>query len=220
MFIPEPTAPYLVFPLGLPQHACPISSPHPFMSRGQHSSSSSSDTGLPTGVVLRRLPARIGHAGMTIDLFSRDEAGVAPVQWNFVTSGPNTLRGVHVHPRHADYLSVLGGWMLVGLHDMRPGSTTYRLSTILRLRGDVPEAAFIPPGVAHGFYCAAAAEYAYALDSYWDPAGELGCIWNDPALGLDWPTSDPVLSPRDADAPSYAALTAALAEAMTDISRS
>lgn len=190
------------------------------MSRAQHPSSSPSDTGLPDGVVLRQLPTRIGHTGMTIDLFSRDQVGSAPVQWNFVASGRNTLRGVHVHPRHADYLSVLGGWMLLGLHDMRPGSTTYRMSTILRLCGDLPEAAFIPPGVAHGFYCAEAVEYAYALDSYWDQAGDLGCIWNDPALGIDWPASIPLLSPRDVDAPSYATLTAALAKAMPEISRS
>jgi dTDP-4-dehydrorhamnose 3,5-epimerase len=44
----------------------------------------------------------------------------------------------------------------------------------------------------------------YAVDHYWNLADELGCRWDDPELGLAWPTTDPLLSPRDAAAPSYA----------------
>ena len=64
------------------------------------------DPRLPAGVTLRRLALSVSGAGRAIDLFNRDKHTVEPVQWNFVTSRPNTLRGVHVHPRHTDYLTV------------------------------------------------------------------------------------------------------------------
>lgn len=171
---------------------------------------------LPEGVGLRILPVRRGRAGVVIDLLDRGRADdIAPVQWNFVSSLPDTLRGVHVHPRHSDYLCVLDGTMLLGLHDMRPDSATYRHSSFLTLRGDEPRAVTIPPGVAHGFYFPLVTEYAYAVDQYWDPADELGCRWNDPDLNLAWPAAAPLLSPRDREAMSYADLTLALAAQLT-----
>jgi dTDP-4-dehydrorhamnose 3,5-epimerase len=155
----------------------------------------------------------MGADGEITLLDRRIAPGVVPIQWNFVRTHANTLRGVHVHPRHADYLCVLEGEMLLGLHDMRPASPTYRASCFVTLKGAEPSAIEIAPGVAHGFYFADAAEFTYAVDSYWDPADELGCRWNDPALGLAWPTRQPLLSPRDVAAGGYAALTAELAKA-------
>lgn len=169
------------------------------------------DQHLFAGVTLRRLAGHSSDAGRAIDLFESDAHNVQPVQWNFVTSHPNTLRGVHVHPRHTDYLIAMRGDLLVGLHDMRPWSVTHGQSVFVTLRGEEPEAITIPPGVAHGFYAADAVDHIYAVDSYWDPADELGCRWNDPQLGLDWPANAPSLSPRDADAEPYAMLAQRLA---------
>lgn len=175
---------------------------------------------LPVGVVQYPLAVRRGKTGATIDLFDGSQGvGAAAVQWNFVGSLPNTLRGVHVHPHHADYLCVLVGTMLLALHDMRPESASYRRSLILTLRGEHPVAMAIPPGVAHGFYFPEMTEYAYALDHYWTMAEEMGCRWNDPELGLSWRATDPLLSPRDRDAPSYAALVGELATALKDLGR-
>lgn len=138
----------------------------------------------------------------------------APVQWNVVCTRANTLRGVHVHPAHSDYLFVVHGEMLLGLHDMRPRSPTYRRSVQLILSGKHPCSASIPPGVAHGFYFAADTSYMYALNHYWDMSQELGCRWNDPELGFTWPATAPILSARDATAGSYSDLTRAFAAAM------
>lgn len=150
-----------------------------------------------------------------VDLFGVDSPrSIPPIQWNFVTSRPDTLRGVHVHPHHTDYFCVLSGSVLLGLNDMRVDSATYRRSAFLTLLGEQPCAIVIPPGVAHGFYFAEAADFTYAVDYYWNPADELGCRWDDPDLDLVWPTTNPLLSPRDANAPSYAALAEALANAM------
>lgn len=169
---------------------------------------------LPSGVLVRPLPDVRDPAGRVTDLYREDwQLDVAPVQWNFVCTRANTLRGVHVHPTHSDYLCILGGEMFLALHDMRPRSPTYRLAAHLRLCGKIPCSATIPPGVAHGFYFAGDTRYVYAMNHYWNPEDEFGCRWNDPALGLSWPATDPLLSPRDAGAPSYAELASALATA-------
>lgn len=170
---------------------------------------------LPHGVVLRALEERTDAAGGAIALFRRDWAtGAAPVQWNFVHSAANSLRGVHVHARHWDYLSVLDGEMLLGLHDLRPSSPTYRVAVFHTLRGDRPCGISIPPGVAHGFYFAAAADYVYGISTYWSPTDEIGCIWSDAELNLDWPVRSPILSPRDSAAPRYADMVRDLAGTM------
>jgi len=174
-----------------------------------------STTRLPAGVSLRRLRDQRDGAERTTEVYRRDWGlDAVPVQWNLVSSNPNTLRGVHVHVTHWDYLSVVSGEMLLGLHDMRPDSPTYRMAVQPLLPGDAPVSIAIPPGVAHGFYFASATRYFYAVSRYWNPSDELGCRWDDPVLGLSWPSADPLLSPRDSDAPSYGELARALAAAL------
>ena len=166
---------------------------------------------LPIGVSLRRLASEHRSESETTELYRRDwQMDVVPVQWNLVSTRPNTLRGVHVHTKHWDYLHVISGEMLLGLHDMRPRSPTYMLSVLQRLAGDRPSSIAIPPGVAHGFYFATPTTYCYAVSHYWNPSDELGCRWNDPMLGLAWPATEVLLSPRDADAPGYEELARAL----------
>jgi dTDP-4-dehydrorhamnose 3,5-epimerase len=172
-------------------------------------------TRLPAGVAVRALPGSDDGAQRVTEVYRDDPQGdFAPAQWNFVRSAPETLRGVHVHLHHWDYLHVLSGAMLLGLHDLRPASPTYRMAAHCRLSGDRPAGIAIPPGVAHGFYFAASTTYFYALSSYWSTADEFGCRWNDPELGLSWPTGDPLLSPRDAAASSYQDLVNAVTPAL------
>jgi dTDP-4-dehydrorhamnose 3,5-epimerase len=177
-----------------------------------HSSTASPDPRLPHGVALRALPDLCDGMRHITEVYRGDwQLGAVPAQWNFVFSKPNSFRGVHAHVDHWDYLHVVSGEMLLGLHDLRPGSPTYRMAAQCRLAGDRPAGIAIPPGVAHGFYLAAATTYLYALSHCWTPAGDLGCRWDDPALGLSWPTTDPLLSQRDANAGSYAELARAMA---------
>jgi dTDP-4-dehydrorhamnose 3,5-epimerase len=128
------------------------------------------------------------------------------VQWNAVHSRANVLRGVHVHLRHADYVTVVSGHAVFGLCDLRPGSPTYALRAMFEIDGTNITAVMIPPGVAHGFYFREPSVHVYAVSHYWDVDDELGCHFADPNLALDWPTSTPHLSPRDAGLPSLAEL--------------
>ena len=170
---------------------------------------------LPQGVSLRWLSGARDDIGAMTELYRRDwKLDSVPVQWNLVWSRANTLRGVHVHLTHWDYLCIISGEMLLALHDMRPGSPTYRFAALQPLPSEPACSIAIPPGVAHGFYFGSQTTYFYAVSHYWNPQDEFGCSWNDPELGLSWPTTDPLLSPRDANAPTYGELARELADAV------
>jgi dTDP-4-dehydrorhamnose 3,5-epimerase len=166
-------------------------------------------TELPAGCELRELAPHEDDRGTFTEMF-RDEwhTGVAPVQWNYVRSAANVLRGVHVHLQHADYLVLVDGRASVGLRDLRPGYDSRECT--VEMSGDRPLALSIPPGVAHGFYFHASSIHVYAVSHAWDPADELGCRWDDPDLGIPWPRATPALSERDEGLPSLHTLVASL----------
>jgi dTDP-4-dehydrorhamnose 3,5-epimerase len=156
---------------------------------------------LPGGVELVPISPHTDERGSFAEVF-RDSwpTGVSPAQWNVCRSRAGVLRGVHCHLRHADYLMLLDGRLVLGLHDLRPGSSTEGWSGLLDLpAGEL--GVVIPPGVAHGFYFPDPSLHLYAVTHEFDPTDELGCTWNDPELGLDWPCAAPLLSPRDQQAP-------------------
>jgi len=161
----------------------------------------------PNGVTLESLHTNIDHRGSLTEIFRQSWAtSIAPVQWNAVATNPGVLRGVHVHVVHFDYMIVLTGRASVGLRDLRSGSPTEGMATIVELCGEELSALTIPPGVAHGFYIHDPSLHVYAVSDYWDPADELGCCWSDPALEIQWPTTSPILSERDAAAGPLSAL--------------
>ena len=159
------------------------------------------------GSWLRKLVPHQDHRGALYELFRADWAqSETPLQWNLVRTSPNTLRGVHVHLHHDDYLIVLSGTMYLGLHDLRPGSSTEGRSELVVLGSNELQAAFVPRGVMHGFCFLEAATYVYGLTQCWTPEDDLGCRWDDPELNLNWPVSRPMVSARDDSAVSLAEL--------------
>jgi dTDP-4-dehydrorhamnose 3,5-epimerase len=131
------------------------------------------------------------------------------LQANVSRSVVGTLRAMHFHRRQWDYWFVLTGEAFVALVDLRSGSPTERATSTLRLSGETPRGLFIPPGVAHGFLAETDLVLGYLVDRYFDGTDEWAISWNDPALGIDWPTEDPILSDRDRGSPD-------LAEALRD----
>lgn len=119
-----------------------------------------------------------------------------------------SLVGLHFHLHQADYWYVTRGRARVVLHDLRVGSPSDGATVVLEL-GDVSErGVFIPPGVAHGFAALTDMTLTYLVDSYYNPADELGVAWDDPAIGADWGVSEPVVSERDRTNPRRAELAA------------
>jgi dTDP-4-dehydrorhamnose 3,5-epimerase len=162
---------------------------------------------LPAGCSLRPLTTHEDERGSFTELFRREwDTGADPVQWNVVASAAGVLRGVHVHIRHHDYLTVPRGHATVGLRDLRRSSPTSGLSTLIDLRGDELCALTIPRGVAHGFLFHEPSLHVYAVSHYWDPEDELACHWADPELELTWPLAPTLVSPRDEAAEPLSAL--------------
>lgn len=168
-----------------------------------------SDAALPQGVVLSALTPHADDRGVFTEIY-REEWGLgcAAIQWNAVRNEPDVLRGVHVHRNHDDYLVPVAGKLVIGLHDVRPDSPTSGLSAMVTIDSAAPHGIVVPTGVAHGFYSPDGGMHIYAVSHYWNMADEMGCRYDCPELGLDWPTTTPKLSDRDRDAGTYAAMVA------------
>ena len=162
---------------------------------------------LPDGVALRPLTMNRDSRGSFTEVF-RDEwdTGIAPVQWNVVSSVAGSLRGFHLHIRHDDYLTTVKGRVSVGLRDLRRGSPTEGMSVLFELSEDPLIALLIPHGVGHGFYFHEDSLHLYGVTTSWDIADELTCHWADPELAIPWPAEPAFVSERDATAPSLAQL--------------
>jgi dTDP-4-dehydrorhamnose 3,5-epimerase len=153
------------------------------------------------GAYLLPLPRFPDARGWFSETFRSDWLpGARPmVQANLSFSRAGVLRGLHFHRRQADYWWVCRGRMLAALYDLRAGSPTQGARFEAGLGGeDGPGfGLFVPPGVAHGFLAESDVLMQYMVDHLYDGEDEFGVAWDDPALGIDWRSADPVLSDRD-----------------------
>lgn len=160
---------------------------------------------LPEGVRWRPLPSIPDERGAFAEIYRGEWTGGAPaLQWNFIRSRSGVMRGVRVHRRHDDHLVVLDGFLLVGLRDLRRGSSTFGRTALVELRGSSLSLLEIPAGVAHGLYVAEASLFVIGVTRYHDPSDDIPCRWDDPALGIPWPFSTALVSPSDAAGLSFA----------------
>ncbi len=182
--------------------------------------SMASDDFLPAGVRIQSLNPHRDDRGVLTEIFREEWAvGCDPVQWNVVHSAARVLRGVHVHVDHDDYLVVISGVLVLGLHDIRPESRSAGCSRLVTLETATPRAVTIPPGVCHGFYFPVPSTLVYAVSAYWNPRDELGCRFDRGELGLEWPDSTPLLSERDDRAGGYQQMCQAFHEGRQELRR-
>jgi dTDP-4-dehydrorhamnose 3,5-epimerase len=119
------------------------------------------------------------------------------IQANRADRRADALVGLHYHLHQADYWYVPVGRALVALHDLRVGSPTEATSEVIEIGQHDHRGVYIPRGVAHGFYSLTDMTITYLVDGYYDPTDELGVVWDDPALAIEWPGREPTLSERD-----------------------
>lgn len=147
------------------------------------------------------VPERHGdERGVFVETYRRAwfPQGREMVQGNRADRQAGSVVGLHYHLHQADYWYVPVGTARVVLHDLRAGSPTDGATLCLELDGTEHRGVFIPPGVAHGFAALTDVTITYLVDSYYNPADELGVAWDDPAVGADWGgVTVPVLSERD-----------------------
>ena len=176
----------------------------------------SSDTGaarLPLGVRLRDLPQHADDRGFLVELTSTTLGDDArPAQWTVLQSTANTVRGMHVHVRHTDWITVVGGVAMLGLVDLRSGSMDDAARATVSMRAISPQVLTIPPGVLHGIFTPESSVILNGLSHEFDAADDHAACYDDPHLGLAWDVHEPVLSARDRAAPSVADLLARLAD--------
>jgi dTDP-4-dehydrorhamnose 3,5-epimerase len=166
---------------------------------------------LPFGVSVTALTGIADHRGVLTELF-RESWGLvpAPTQWTFTTSRAGVLRGAHVHMQRNDLVVTIQGRMDIGLRDIRHGSPTEGLATVVEQAGADPAVVTIPPGVIHGFHFHEPSATIVGFSVDFDPADDLETSWADPELGIPWQATSPILSNRDRDAPPLRDLLARL----------
>jgi len=122
------------------------------------------------------------------------------VQGNWSRSTKGVLRGLHYQLKHAQdkLVSVTRGEVFDVAVDIRKGSPTFGKWTGTVLSETNRHQMFIPKGFAHGF-CVLSDEvdFVYKCSDFYMLGDEYGILWNDPEIGIDWPSSDCMISEKD-----------------------
>ncbi|MHA6204610.1 dTDP-4-dehydrorhamnose 3,5-epimerase [Dyella soli] len=135
------------------------------------------------------------------------------VQSNVSSSTRGVVRGLHYqwpNPQ-GKLVSVLQGEVYDVAVDIRRGSPTFGQWTGVMLTADNHRHFWVPEGFAHGFCVVSeTALFTYQCTALYDPSADRAVHWDDAALGIDWPVSEPLLSEKDIKAPSLADVPAHL----------
>jgi dTDP-4-dehydrorhamnose 3,5-epimerase len=128
------------------------------------------------------------------------------VQDNVSRSSRGTLRGLHLQAppmSQGKLVQVLEGEVFDVAVDVRTDSPTFGQWVGETLSALNRRQIYIPPGFAHGFCVTSEhALFSYKCTQYYAPGGEVSVLWNDPALAIEWPIEAPLLSRKDAAAPT------------------
>ncbi|MHC5212702.1 MAG: dTDP-4-dehydrorhamnose 3,5-epimerase, partial [Planctomycetota bacterium] len=148
-----------------------------------------------SGVLIVEPDVHRDDRGFFLESYHREkyrEAGIDLdfVQDNHSKSERGTLRGLHAQWRkpQGKLVRVLAGEIFDVAVDARKGSPTFGQWVGATLSSDNHHQIWVPPGFVHGF-CVTSdlAEVEYKCTDVYDPGGELGVIWNDPDIGIEWP---------------------------------
>ena len=177
------------------------------------------------GVVVIEPDVHTDRRGFFLETYHAEKyrAGGIPgefVQDNHSRSTAGTIRGLHLQLRRPQgkLIHVVEGEIFDVAVDVRRGSPTFGQWVGVTLSAANFRQCYVPPGFAHGFaVVSAVAQVVYKCTDVYDPGGELGIAWDDPAIGVTWPVAQPFLSDRDrkhsplagvlAQLPAYAPVT-------------
>jgi dTDP-4-dehydrorhamnose 3,5-epimerase len=138
------------------------------------------------------------------------------VQDNQSRSSKGVLRGLHMQrgaAAQAKLVRVLEGAVLDIAVDLRKDSPSFGQHFAIELTADNRKQFFVPAGFAHGFVVLSeAATFFYKVDKFYEPGNEVGIMYNDKDLNIDWRLSDNelILSEKDKTLGSFAAYAASL----------
>ena len=123
------------------------------------------------------------------------------VQDNQSSSKRGVLRGLHFQKKYPQtkLVRVIKGEVFDVAVDLRKDSDTYGKWVGVLLTEENKKQLLIPKGFAHGFLVMSDyAEFVYKCDEFYHPEDEGGIIYNDPDVGIEWPTVENIiLSDKD-----------------------
>ncbi len=123
------------------------------------------------------------------------------VQDNHSRSQQGVLRGLHYQIKQAQgkLVRVVRGSVFDVAVDLRRSSPTFGVWVGVELTEDNNRQLWVPPGFGHGFLVTStSADFLYKTTDYYAPEHERSILWNDPALGIEWPLNgEPMLSGKD-----------------------
>jgi dTDP-4-dehydrorhamnose 3,5-epimerase len=158
--------------------------------------------------------------GHLLETYHQDEYRQMGVTCDFVQDNQsltirNGLRGLHAQLKtpQAKLVRVVSGEIYDVAVDARPDSPTFGQWDGAHLSGDNFKQLFIPEGFLHGFcVLSETAIVHYKCSSLYDPTDQMGVIWNDPDLAINWPVASPILSEKDLKNITWSAFKAILSK--------
>jgi dTDP-4-dehydrorhamnose 3,5-epimerase len=170
-------------------------------------------TALPDVLILT--PRRFGDArGWFMEAWNADAMAKAGLDLPWVqdnhsfSAAKGTLRGLHYQspPRAQDKLVRCSrGAILDVAVDIRAGSPTYGAWVGVELSAENARQLLVPKGFLHGFLTLTDdVEVQYKCTDLYAPAHDGAVRWDDPAIGINWGVTAPILSDKDAKAPLLA----------------
>jgi dTDP-4-dehydrorhamnose 3,5-epimerase len=148
-------------------------------------------------------------------LFAAAGISASFVQDNQSFSQKGALRGLHAQSQpfeQGKLVRVLQGAVLDIAVDIRKASPTYGEHFGIELSSENHKQLWVPPGFLHGFLTLEDQTiFTYKVSNYYDKASEIGVMWNDPDLNINWSKTIPeaalLLSDKDQVLSSFAAFT-------------
>lgn len=138
------------------------------------------------------------------------DSGIPSYNWvqdnHSYSSQKGVLRGLHFQKGDAAQAKLVrctNGAVLDVAVDLREGSPNYLQWIAVELSSENKRQLLIPRGFAHGFLTLTdEVEFLYKADSYYEPKADRSIVWNDNSIGVQWGIVNPILSEKDAKAPT------------------
>ncbi len=161
-------------------------------------------------VLVVRPNVLVDDRGSFTEVFRQDtflQAGLPDifVQLNESRSTLGVLRGLHFQwePPMGKLMRVTHGCAFLVAVDLRIGSPTLGRSFTVTLDAKDSGMLWAPAGFARGFcVLSETAVIEYLTTGVYNERAESAVRWDDPQVGIRWPVTEPVLSPRDSTAES------------------
>ncbi|MFG6495389.1 dTDP-4-dehydrorhamnose 3,5-epimerase [Fictibacillus sp. UD] len=154
------------------------------------------------------------HRGFFMESYNEETYKKHGIDMNFIQDNHSlsqqsgTLRGMHYQlaPKaQTKLIRVTRGAIYDVIIDMRKSSPTYGQWQGFILSAENKRQLLVPKGFAHGFCTITEdTEVQYKVDELYSPEHDRGIAWDDPALSIDWPVNNPILSDKDKQHPTLA----------------